>query len=67
LARFSLAHLPIRAVDAGGDNIDHDLAGRGHGIGHIAEFQDIRPAVPFDEGCFHWDSPLLVRQGRMFG
>ena len=58
LARFALAHLPVRAIDAGGDDIDHDLAGCRYGIRHIAEFQNIRPAVPFDEGCFHGDSSI---------
>ncbi len=57
LARFALAHLPVRAVDAGGDNIDHDLAGCGHRIRHLAEFQNFRSAVSFDEGSFHCHSP----------
>jgi hypothetical protein len=40
-------------------NINHDLTGCGHGIRHFAEFQNFRPAVPFDEGCFHWHSSLF--------
>ena len=63
LARFALAHLPVGAVDAGGDNINHDLVGCGHGIRHLAEFQNFRPAVPLDEGSFHWHSLLLRKPG----
>jgi hypothetical protein len=51
--RCALPHLPVRAVDTGGDNIDHDLARGGHRIRHLAELQDVRPAVPFDERSFH--------------
>jgi hypothetical protein len=58
MARFALTHLPIRAIDAGGDDIDHNLAGCSHGIRHLAELQNFRSAVPFDEGSFHWYSSL---------
>src|SRR5471032_1248914 len=51
--RFALTHLPVRAIDAGGDNINHDLAGCGHRVRHLAEFQNFRPAMPFNEGSFH--------------
>src|SRR6516164_9241238 len=57
LTRFALTHLPVRAVDAGGDNIDHHFAGCSYGIRHLAEFENLRSAVSFDEGSFHWHSP----------
>src|SRR5215471_304259 len=47
------AHLPIGAVDAGSDDIDHHLAWRGGRVGEIAVLQDLRPAVSFNESCFH--------------
>ena len=58
LVRFALTHLPVRTIDAGGDNIDQNLAGGGHGIRHLAEFQNFRSAVSFDEGGFHGHSFL---------
>src|SRR5882757_4124705 len=58
LARLALAHLPVGAVDAGGDDVDHDLAGCSHGIRHLAEFQNVRSTVAFDEGGFHGHSSL---------
>src|SRR3979411_2598063 len=53
LPRFSLTHLPVGAIDAGGHDIDHDLAGCRHGIRHLAEFENFRPTMRIDEGSFH--------------
>ena len=47
------AHLPIGAVDAGSEYIDHHLARSGGRIREIAIFQDLGPAVSFNESCFH--------------
>src|SRR5882757_684470 len=61
-ARFTLTHLPVRAIDAGGDDIDHDLARCRHRIRHLAELQNFRPAMSFDEGSFHEHSSTLEHQ-----
>jgi hypothetical protein len=53
LIRFALTHLPVRAIDTGGNNFNHDLAGCDYGIRHLAKFENLRPAVSFDEGSFH--------------
>src|SRR5262249_37615473 len=45
------AHLPVGAVDAGGDHIDHHLARPGNGIRQVPVFQDLRPAVLLNESC----------------
>src|SRR5258708_14799816 len=66
LTRFALTHLPVRAIDAGGDDIDHDLAGCRHGIRHLAELQNFRSAVPFDEGFFLCCSSLCLDHGGTF-
>src|SRR5262249_4417357 len=47
------AHLPIGAVDAGSDDIDHHLAGSGGRVGKGTGLQDIGPAGSFNESCFH--------------
>ena len=60
LTGFAVAHLPVRAVDAGGDDVDHHLAGFGDGIQHVAAFENLRPAVTLDVGSFHGHSPLLT-------
>jgi hypothetical protein len=58
LTGLALAHLPVRAVDAGGNDIDHDLAGRGDRIRHLTEFEDFRSAVAFDVRSLHGHSPM---------
>ncbi len=50
---FAVTDFPVRAVDACGDDIDHDLARLGHGIRHVAEFQNVRPAVAVHGNGFH--------------
>src|SRR5262249_56452813 len=47
------AHLPVGAVDAGSDDIDHHLAWSGGRVGKVAVLQDLGPAVSFNESCFH--------------
>jgi hypothetical protein len=49
LAILAGAHFPIRGIDAGGNHINHYLAGRGHGIGQIAVPQDFWAALAFNE------------------
>src|SRR5262245_2364777 len=51
------AHLPVRAVDAGGDHIDDHLARPGNGIRQVAILQDLRPAILLNESCFHRAPP----------
>src|SRR5262249_25607335 len=46
------AHLPIGAIDAGSDDIDHHFARPGGRIGKIAVLQDLRPAMWSNEGFF---------------
>ncbi len=53
LPRFAVAHLPVRAVDARRDDVDHDLAGHSDRVRHVAVFENVGSAVPFDVGCFH--------------
>jgi hypothetical protein len=43
------AHLPINAVDAGGEDVNHDLARSGDRIGQVATLQHFRPTKPLDE------------------
>src|SRR5262249_61871028 len=38
------AHLPVGAVDAGRDDIDHNLSWRAGRVGKIAVLQDLGPA-----------------------
>ena len=45
--------LPVRAVDAGGVNIDDHLARLGNRIWQLAIGQNLRPAVLLDVDCFH--------------
>src|SRR5262249_18390460 len=59
------AHLPIGAVDAGGDDIDHHFARPGGRIGEIAVLQDLDPAMSFNESCFHLFSYLRGPQRRI--
>jgi len=59
--RFALTHLPVRAIDAGRNNIDYDLAECGHGIRHL-EFQNGRHA---DQRSVRWVSSLWRNQGRI--
>src|SRR5689334_18537913 len=63
LVRLALTHLPVRAIDAGGDNFNHDLAGCDHRIRHLAKFENLRPAMSFDEGSFHLAFLALVDPG----
>jgi hypothetical protein len=58
LTGFALTHLPVRAIDAGGSDIDHDLAGCGDRIRHLTEFEDLRSAVAFDVRSLHGHSPM---------
>src|SRR5262249_58722145 len=61
------AHLPIGAVDAGGDDIDHHFARPGGRIGEIAVLQDLGPAMSFNESCFHLVLDLRDPQQRVDG
>src|SRR5262245_51180158 len=51
------AHLPVAAIDAGGDHIDDHLARPGNRIRQVAVFQDLGPAVLLNESCLHRVSP----------
>src|SRR5262249_7125452 len=61
------AHLPISAVDAASNNIDPHLAGSGGRVGEIAVLQARRPAVSFNESCFHLVLDLRDPQRRVDG
>ena len=47
------AHLPIRAVDAGGKGIDDDLARAGGRIRKVAVLQDLGSSELFDVNSLH--------------
>ena len=51
--RLAGAHLPVGAVDAGRQHVDHHLARLGRGIGQVAVAQDLRPAMLLNEDGFH--------------
>ena len=51
-------HLVIGGVDAGGVDIDHDLAGPGHRVRQIAVDEFIDPAMAGQIGRFHILFPL---------
>src|SRR5262249_18159144 len=53
LTGLAVTHLPVRAIDAGRNDVDADLPPPGHGVRHRAVFEDVGSAVPFDEGSFH--------------
>src|SRR5262249_39928809 len=62
--RLAGAHLPVGAVDAGGDGVDHHLVWSGRRIGQFAILQDLRSAMLHDEDSFHgacsWGSRRAV-------
>jgi hypothetical protein len=59
---FPTAHLPIRRVDAVGNDIDDDLARTDYGTWKIAVLEDFRSTVPFNESCLHFTfTPTVVR------
>jgi hypothetical protein len=63
---FPQAHLPIRRVDAGGNDIDDDLARTDYRTWKIAVLEDFRSTVPFNESCFHFTfTPTVVRTPRL--
>src|SRR6516225_4950190 len=61
------ADLPIGAVDAGSDDIDHHLAWRGGRVEKVTVLQDLGPAVSFNESCFHLVPYLHDPQRRVDG
>ncbi len=64
LTGLAFPHLPIRAVDAGCNDIDHDLARLRRGIRHLAEFQDLGRTVALHEDGFHRCIPLIDLRAR---
>ena len=53
-------HLPVRAIDAGGVDVDHHLSRPGNGIGEFAQGQHLGSAKLFDVDCFHDRHPLAT-------
>ena len=46
-------HLVIRRIDAGGVDVDDDLAGSGDRVGDLGQMQYLRSAMLFEQHRFH--------------
>src|SRR5262245_19811760 len=61
---FAEAHLPIRRVDARGENIDGNVARTSHRIGKLAVLEHVRSAILLNERCLHL-APILSIPGSL--
>jgi len=51
-------HLVIRRIDAGGVDVDDDLAGSGDRVGHLGQMQYLRPAMLLEQHRLHGLLPM---------
>ena len=68
LAVVARQHRPVRAVDAGGMDVDDDLARPGLGVRQVAVSDDLGIAMPLEIGCLHHrPSRNALARRRLYG